>query len=164
MAWNNLGVALHESGRVDEAIAAHLRNRDLCRELGDREGEAMALNNLRRSCATPPPRPGDRPGPEAMHWQRKARSTRRWKRTTLENLGIETHRPAEARAQYLQAADAYTRANAPEEAARARAAAAALTAPAAPTGTPAPAVPPARTADSARPFPRPPGAPGSGVR
>ncbi|AEY91776.1 hypothetical protein SHJG_6509 [Streptomyces hygroscopicus subsp. jinggangensis 5008] len=51
MAWNNLGVALHESGRVDEAIAAHLRNRDLCRDLGDRQGEAEAWHNLGNALA-----------------------------------------------------------------------------------------------------------------
>ncbi len=48
---------------------------------------------------------------------------------TLQNLATaheSAHRPADARAHYLQAADAYTRANAPTEAAQARAWAAEL--------------------------------------
>ncbi|MEU1009305.1 hypothetical protein [Streptomyces sp. NPDC005890] len=48
---------------------------------------------------------------------------------TLNNLAVAhraTHHPAEARAAYLQSADAFTRANAPEQAARARARAADL--------------------------------------
>ncbi|MFD7767116.1 tetratricopeptide repeat protein, partial [Streptomyces sp. NPDC059787] len=48
---------------------------------------------------------------------------------TLHNLARAheaAHRPAEARAAYLQAADAYTRANAPAEAAQVRTRAAAL--------------------------------------
>ncbi|MFE1450935.1 tetratricopeptide repeat protein [Streptomyces olivaceoviridis] len=51
MAWNNLGVALHGSGRVDEAIAAHVRSRDLLRDLGDRQGEAEAWHNFGNALA-----------------------------------------------------------------------------------------------------------------
>ncbi|WP_327400343.1 tetratricopeptide repeat protein [Streptomyces sp. NBC_01288] len=45
-AWNNLGVALREAGRVQEAIDAHTRARDLLVTIGDRELEASAWNNL----------------------------------------------------------------------------------------------------------------------
>ncbi|MFI1839358.1 tetratricopeptide repeat protein [Streptomyces olivaceoviridis] len=51
MAWSNLGVALHESGRVDEAIAAHVRSRDLLRDLGDRRGGAEAWHNFGNALA-----------------------------------------------------------------------------------------------------------------
>ncbi|WP_405826674.1 tetratricopeptide repeat protein [Streptomyces sp. NBC_01390] len=46
MAWNNLGNALQEAGRVAEAIEAHTRARDLHQAVGDRHREAMAWNNL----------------------------------------------------------------------------------------------------------------------
>ncbi|MGW1880093.1 hypothetical protein [Streptomyces sp. NPDC001975] len=83
---------------------------------------------------------------------------------TLHSLAIAheaAQRPADARTCWLQAADAYTRANAPTEAARARAQAEALTA--APTDKPTQASPPARTTDSAPPAPPPPDAPDTAV-
>ncbi len=46
VAWNNLGNALQEVRRFDDAIAAHERARDLHAEVGDRRGEAQAWNNL----------------------------------------------------------------------------------------------------------------------
>ncbi|MDX2547022.1 tetratricopeptide repeat protein [Streptomyces sp. WI04-05B] len=45
-AWNNLGNALREAGRVAEAVEAHTRARDLCQASGDRHQEAIAWNNL----------------------------------------------------------------------------------------------------------------------
>ncbi|MEU0742408.1 tetratricopeptide repeat protein, partial [Streptomyces sp. NPDC006134] len=45
-AWNSLGVALGETGRVEEAIDAHIRARDLFQSVGDRHREAGAWNNL----------------------------------------------------------------------------------------------------------------------
>ncbi|MGW4914304.1 tetratricopeptide repeat protein [Streptomyces sp. NPDC004270] len=45
-AWNNLGIALREVGRTEEAVDAHTRDRDLCRAAGDRHGEVIAWNNL----------------------------------------------------------------------------------------------------------------------
>ncbi|MGW3458243.1 ATP-binding protein [Streptomyces olivaceoviridis] len=165
--WNNLGAALAEADRVEEARDAFVRSCDLHHALGDRHGASSAWNNLGVALT----KSGQTDN--ATEAYGKALAIRKefedWYGVgqTLENLAIEhrrTHRPAEARAHYLQAADAYTRANAPKEAAGARAAAAALTAPEDPTGTPAQAAPPARTTDSARPSPRPPDAPGTGVR
>jgi tetratricopeptide (TPR) repeat protein len=46
IAWNNLGLALRKAGRVEEAIDAHTRDRDLCQAAGDSHGEATAWNNL----------------------------------------------------------------------------------------------------------------------
>ena len=44
--WHNLGVALQEARRFDEAITAHQQAAALFSELGDRHGEALALDNL----------------------------------------------------------------------------------------------------------------------
>ncbi|MEU6669911.1 tetratricopeptide repeat protein [Streptomyces sp. NPDC046727] len=161
-AWNNLGNTLLEAGRVEEARDALVRSRDLYQALGDRHNASAAWSNL--GIALSELGQTD----EAKEAYGKALTIRLefedWYGVgqTLENLGLEyeeTHHPAEARAHYLRAADTYTRANAPGEAARVRARAAALTAPAAPTDTPAPASPPARTTDSAPPAPHPPDAP-----
>ena len=89
MAWNNLGLALQDAGRVEEAIEAYGKDLEICREFEDWYGAGQTLGNLALA--------------------HKA-----------------TDRPAEARADYLQAADSYTRANAPTEAAQARARAAEL--------------------------------------
>ncbi|MFD4605313.1 tetratricopeptide repeat protein [Streptomyces sp. NPDC058464] len=45
-AWNNLGIALRETGRVEEAIEAHSHARDLLRAVDDRHHEASAWGNL----------------------------------------------------------------------------------------------------------------------
>jgi nucleoside phosphorylase/tetratricopeptide (TPR) repeat protein len=45
-AWNNLGLALWESERVEEAIDAQIRARDLQQATGNRRGEAEAWSNL----------------------------------------------------------------------------------------------------------------------
>ncbi|MDO0911661.1 tetratricopeptide repeat protein [Streptomyces sp. DT2A-34] len=45
-AWNGLGFALREAGRGEEAIAAHIRARDLCQAAGDRYREAASWGGL----------------------------------------------------------------------------------------------------------------------
>ncbi|MGW0835633.1 tetratricopeptide repeat protein [Streptomyces prunicolor] len=45
-AWGNLGNALRGAGRVEEAVEAHTRARDLFQAVGDRTDEAIAWNNF----------------------------------------------------------------------------------------------------------------------
>jgi tetratricopeptide (TPR) repeat protein len=45
-AWDNLGLALGEARRFDEAITAHQQDLAICRELSDRHGEGTAWANL----------------------------------------------------------------------------------------------------------------------
>ena len=124
MAWDNLGLALLEAGRVEEAIDAHTRAVDLFQGAADRHNEARVWNNLGLAL--------DEAGRvvEAIEAYGKdlevCREFEDWYGAgqTLENLARaheEADRPADARAHWLQAADAYTRANAPTQAARARA-------------------------------------------
>ncbi|MGW7244124.1 tetratricopeptide repeat protein [Streptomyces sp. NPDC054804] len=163
-AWSNLGVVLLELGRTAESIDALTRSRDLCHCTGDRTREGNAWNNLGLALiqAGRIQEAVDTYGAalkifgELENWYAMAK--------TLHNLALvhaSTYRPADARSYWLQAADAYIRANAPDRAARARAAALDLPTPTAPAPTdkPAPASPPARTTDSAPPSPPPPGAP-----
>ncbi|WP_405974071.1 tetratricopeptide repeat protein [Streptomyces sp. NBC_00988] len=129
-AWNNLGFALWEAGRTGEAIDARARARDLYQAVGDRRREAIAWNNLGATlCDTGRVE-------EAVEAYKKALEGYRefgdWYGTgnTLSNLALahqDAARPTEARAHYLQSAAAYTRANAPTEAATAQSAADALT-------------------------------------
>ncbi|WP_427165908.1 tetratricopeptide repeat protein [Streptomyces sp. C1-1] len=44
--WNNLALSLRDAGRAEEAIEAHLRARGLYRANGDRHGEGIAWYNL----------------------------------------------------------------------------------------------------------------------
>ena len=120
-AWNNLGVTLRAAGRAEEAIDAHTRARDLHQATGDRHREGMAWNNLGVAL-----RDAGRMR-EAIEAYGKdlevCREFEDWYGAgqTLENLAFahaDADRPAEARAHYLQATDAYTRANAPTEAAQ----------------------------------------------
>ncbi|HEX5496911.1 MAG TPA: tetratricopeptide repeat protein, partial [Mycobacteriales bacterium] len=46
IAWNNLGLALRQVRRFDEAIDAHQRDLEICRQTGDQHGEGMAWTNL----------------------------------------------------------------------------------------------------------------------
>ncbi|MFE6625127.1 tetratricopeptide repeat protein [Streptomyces sp. NPDC057740] len=124
MAWNNLGLALQVAGRVEEAIDAHTRARDLFQAAGDRRGEAMAWNNLGLALEE-----ASRVE-EAIEAYGKALEASRefgdWYGAgqTLHNLARaheDSHRPADARACLLQSAEAFTRADAPAEAAQARA-------------------------------------------
>ncbi|TQE31495.1 tetratricopeptide repeat protein [Streptomyces ipomoeae] len=129
MTWNNIGLALREVGRLEEAVDAHTRARDLHRDVGDRHGQAMAWGNLGLALEEVGR------GEAAVEAYGKAleifQEFEDWYRAgeALQNLAIaheDAQRPAEARDHYLQAADAYTRANAPTEAAQARAWAAEL--------------------------------------
>ncbi|MGW0708824.1 tetratricopeptide repeat protein [Streptomyces sp. NPDC002643] len=122
-AWNNLGCALEVAGRVEEAVDALSRARELHQAAGDRHGEAMAWNNLgvalRKAGRV---EEGAEAHGKALEiyldfedWYRAG--------TALHNLALSheaARRPAEARTHWLQAADAYTRGNAPTEAAQAR--------------------------------------------
>ncbi|MFJ4524767.1 tetratricopeptide repeat protein [Streptomyces sp. NPDC088810] len=167
MAWNNLGLVLRRAGRADEAIDAHIRARGLYQAVADRHSEGTAWNNLGLALAET-----GRVEEAIGAYNKSLGILREFEDSfnegrALENMGLVHqvgHRSTEACTAYLQAADAYTRANAPAEAARARSRAAALTAPEKPTDTPAPASPPARTTDSAPPAPHPPDAPGTAAR
>jgi tetratricopeptide (TPR) repeat protein len=128
-AWNNLGVALAEAGRVGEAIEAHSRARDLYQVVGERRREATVWHNLGSALQA-----ADR-AEEAIEAYGKGlevcREFEDWYGAgqTFHNLALahkDAHRPVEAHAAWLQSADAYTRANAPTEAAQARTRAAAL--------------------------------------
>ncbi|MFI5568966.1 tetratricopeptide repeat protein [Streptomyces sp. NPDC051740] len=130
IAWDNLGVALGAVGRAREAIDAHSRARDLYQAAGDRHGEGRAWHNLGSALYET----GQME--EAIKAYGKdlkiCREFEDWygEGRTLANLALvheAAPHPAEARAAYLQAADAYTRANALTEAAQARAYAAGQT-------------------------------------
>ncbi|KOV19341.1 regulator [Streptomyces sp. XY152] len=123
MAWDNIGSALRDAGRTGEAIDAHNRARDLFRATGDRHREGRTWHNLGSAL-----RDAGRME-EAIEAYGKdleiCREFQDWygEGQTLHNLARvheDVHRPAEARATYLQAADAFVRANAPAEAAQAR--------------------------------------------
>ncbi|GAA3977758.1 tetratricopeptide repeat protein [Streptomyces plumbiresistens] len=168
-AWDHLGGDLTEDGRAGEAVDAHIRARDVFQAVGDRHGEARAWHNLgaalrevgRVEEAIAAYGKSLEIRPEFEDWYGEG--------GTLHNLALAheaAHCPAEARTAYLQSADAYTRANAPTEAAQARTRAAALDTPSpnapatpSPTGTATPAAPQPRTADSEPPAPPPPDAP-----
>ncbi|MER6569457.1 tetratricopeptide repeat protein [Streptomyces sp. NPDC001093] len=166
-AWSNLGVALWALGLTQQSIEALVLARDLHRATGDRVREGNAWNNLGLAYLQ-----ADRTH-EAIEAYGEAvgifRENENWygQGKSLHNLALAhtaADSLADARICWLRAADAYVRGNAPDKAAEARVRAASLTAPAPPTDTPAPASPPARTAGSGRPFPPPPGAPGTVAR
>ncbi|AZP23549.1 tetratricopeptide repeat protein [Streptomyces aquilus] len=130
VAWNNLGVALREAGGVEEAVQAHTRARDLYQAVGDRTREASAWNGLGIAL--------EQAGrvEEAVEAYGTsleiARECEDWYSAglALYNLAIlhqTAGRPAQARPAYLEAANAFTRANAPADAADAQSAADALT-------------------------------------
>ncbi|WP_330307389.1 MULTISPECIES: tetratricopeptide repeat protein [unclassified Streptomyces] len=138
-AWNNLGLVLREVGRVGEAVEAHTRACVLYQAAEDRHREAVAWINLGNALYE-------------VGWTGEAIEAFGKARETLEdfedwynagralvNLALaheDTRRPAEARAHWLRAADAFTRADAPDRATEARARAAELNDP--PPGTPTP--------------------------
>ncbi|MFI8530005.1 tetratricopeptide repeat protein [Streptomyces aquilus] len=129
MAWNNLGLALREAGRVEEAVQAHTRARDLYQAAGDRTREASVWNNL-GVAQEEAGRVGE--AVEAYGTSLEiARECEDWYGVglALYNLALlhqTAGRPAQARPAYLEAADAFTRANAPDKAALARTQATAL--------------------------------------
>ncbi len=123
IAWNNLGVALRVAGRVEEAIHALTRARDLHQATENLHREATARINLGNAL-----REAGRVQ-EAIEVHGRAleilRKFKDWYETAqaLHNLALDhehAHRPTKARAHWLQAADAYTRANTPDRAAQAR--------------------------------------------
>ncbi|MGV9450318.1 tetratricopeptide repeat protein [Streptomyces sp. NPDC003635] len=129
-AWNNLGIALQDADRTDDAIDALSRALDLHQTARDRHREGTAWHNLGISLR--------RAGrfDEAVEAFGKdleiCREVEDWygEGQTLFNLAFayeDTHHTVEARTHYLQAADAYTKANAPTEAAEAQSSADALT-------------------------------------
>ncbi|WSV18644.1 tetratricopeptide repeat protein [Streptomyces prunicolor] len=131
-ALTNMGLALETVGRTAEAITAHTRARDLFRAVGDRHNEGRVWNSIGKSLAD------DGQVDEAIEAYRRSREMCRefedsyGEGHALYNLARvhkAAHRPTEARTHYLQAADAYIRANAPTETAQARTQAAALTDP-----------------------------------
>ncbi|MBZ3915155.1 tetratricopeptide repeat protein [Streptomyces acidiscabies] len=116
----NVGNSLRRSGRTDEAIDAHVRSHELFRAAADRVGTALALRYL-----------GDSLGDagrteEAIESYTEALEIYRefenwyWVGFTLEALA-EVSPAVDARALLLEAAEAYTLANSPADAAQARA-------------------------------------------
>lgn len=160
-AWANLGLLLEGQGQWEEAIEANTRARDLYQVAGDRHSEAKLAINLGNVLC------GAGRVEEAIEasvghldvfreyedWYGLGQAL-----CNVGNVHREAGRPEEARAFYLQAAEAFTKADAPDLAARA-----ALISPfrrlPAPTDTPAQASPPAHKPASARPSPPPPDAP-----
>ncbi|MFD9326849.1 tetratricopeptide repeat protein [Streptomyces sp. NPDC060065] len=123
ISWHNLGIALHAAGQVAEAIEALTRARNLHQAAGDRHREAIAWNNLGVALHT-----ADRVE-EAVKAHGRAlevfREFEDWYATgqvlyALALIHKSAGRPAEAHASWLQAADAYTRADATAEADEAR--------------------------------------------
>ncbi|MFM9682362.1 tetratricopeptide repeat protein [Streptomyces brasiliscabiei] len=123
-AWNNLGLALQEAGRTHEAIDAHTRALDLYQATDNRHGQAGAWNALANALGEAGRRK------DAIEAHSKALEIygefADWfgAGLALYNLGVlhgDAHRNSEARIHYLQAADAFTRGNAPSEATDARA-------------------------------------------
>jgi tetratricopeptide (TPR) repeat protein len=128
--WNHLGIALHRADRVEEAIDAYLRARDLYEAVGDRNRAGMAWNNLGLALKDTGRLT------EAIDAFGNALVRHRefgdWYRegTVLWNLARAheiTDQPAEARTAWLAAAEAFARADAPDEAAAAQSHAHALT-------------------------------------
>ncbi|MBD0843179.1 tetratricopeptide repeat protein [Streptomyces sp. TRM68416] len=121
--WSNLGNALWKEDRTEEAIDAHRYALDLYQAVGDRHCEGMAWNNLGLALHE-----ADRVVEAIEAFGRDLEICREFEDwygagQTLNNLARvyrDTH-PTQARTHYLQAADAFTRANAPTEAADARA-------------------------------------------
>ncbi|WUU18486.1 tetratricopeptide repeat protein [Streptomyces sp. NBC_00663] len=162
--WGSLGIALREVGRVEEAVQALTRARDVFQAVGDRPREAMAWNSLGlaleaagrveeavEACGT-----SLEICRECEDWYGAGAAL-----YNLADLHETAGRPALARAAYLEAADAFTHATAPTDAAEARTRAANLAAPPPPdpTDKPTPASPPAHKPAPVQPSPPPPDAP-----
>ena len=122
-ALTNMGQALKTVGRTGEAITAHTRARDLFRAVGDRHNEGLLWNNIGNSLHS------HGRAEEAMEaYRRSLEICREFEDSYGEGTALYSlarahqaaHRPTEARNAYLQSADAYTRANAPAEAAESR--------------------------------------------
>ncbi|MEU6669907.1 tetratricopeptide repeat protein [Streptomyces sp. NPDC046727] len=128
--WNNIALSLHDVGRTEEAVDAQVRARDLYLALGDLHGAGIAWNNLARTWEV-----AGRTA-EAIEAYGNAleleREFENWYDAglTLSNLArvhANAGAPDRARAAFLEAAAAYTRARAPAEAAACQSRADALT-------------------------------------
>lgn len=121
--WDNLGGALNAAGRLGEAINAHLRACDLYEGVGDRRGLGVALNNLGGALWK-----ASRREQAIVAYERAIdilRESEDWYKAglALTNFARVLGSVADSavlRFLRLQAADAFTRANAPAEAAEAR--------------------------------------------
>ncbi|GHI04886.1 hypothetical protein Scel_32070 [Streptomyces cellostaticus] len=165
VALHNIGHLLIMAGRAEEAIEVVSRARDVCQAAGNRHREASAWSRLGVALLL------TLRGQEAIEACGQAleifREFEDWygfgeALVTVAFAHKQADRLAEARACWLEAADAYAHGNAHTEAAEARALADEITAPAPPpepTDRPTPASPPARTPASAQPAPPPPDAP-----
>ncbi|MGQ4382956.1 tetratricopeptide repeat protein [Streptomyces sp. SAS_270] len=124
VAWDNLGVALRDAGRAGEAIDAHNRARDLLQAVGDRHREGLSWNSLGSTL-----RKAGRVEEAIKAYSKGLTICREFEDwygagQIVGNLALAhqaAYRPAEARAAWLQSADAFTQAGATEEAAEARA-------------------------------------------
>lgn len=129
-AWNHLGIALHKAGRVEEAIDAYVHARDLYEAVEDRNRAGMAWHNLGNAlmAAGRLPEAMDAYGNSCVRhrefgaWYNEGKAL--W---ALARAHEASGHPVEARTAWLKAAEAFTRADAPEEAAEAQSAADALT-------------------------------------
>jgi len=129
IALDNLGITLSKVGRPVQASDVFLQARALYRKAGDRLGEARACQNLGAALTE-----SDQLDEAIQTFHESLRLRQGFEdwygeAETHINLALahtKTGQLAQARAAYLQAADAYTRANAPTEATKARASAAAL--------------------------------------
>ncbi|MEU3663170.1 tetratricopeptide repeat protein [Streptomyces sp. NPDC032940] len=121
--WNHLGSALREAGRVEEAVDAHTRARDLFQATGDRHYEGRAWHNLGLALQE-----AGQVEEAVEAYGRDLEICREFEDwygagQTLDNLALAhelADHPDDAAAAWLQAAEAFTRANAPARAAQAR--------------------------------------------
>ncbi|WP_078893851.1 SAV_2336 N-terminal domain-related protein [Streptomyces sp. NRRL S-1022] len=122
MAWNSLGLALHMAGRMEEAMESLTRARDLYNATGDRHSEGIALHNLGLALHS-----ARRPLAAAEAYSAAVEIFREfedWYGTgqALESrasLHLDAGERTRARTTLLEAAEAYARAAAHSEAARA---------------------------------------------
>ncbi|RPF36357.1 tetratricopeptide repeat protein [Streptomyces sp. TLI_185] len=111
-AWTNLGAALQDAGRADEAVDAHTRALVLHQAAGNRHAEGGVWNNLGNAL-----RLAGRVAEAIEAYGKDLEICEEFEdwygaAVTLGNLGAtheEADQPAEARINYLKAADAYIR-------------------------------------------------------
>ncbi|MGW0708822.1 tetratricopeptide repeat protein [Streptomyces sp. NPDC002643] len=130
IAWGNLGSALQKAGQTEEAIEAHTLARELFRTIGDRHHEGVAWSRIGVIRQT------DGRVEEALEAHDEAlgifRELEDWhgEGETLQSLAVVLEFVDDlsgARSCWLMAADAFTRANAPDDASQCRARAGELT-------------------------------------
>jgi len=166
-AWAYLGHSLEQLEQPEEAFESYTRARDIFAEVGDGLSEGSAWSSLAFILRTT----GRLREAIAVHG--KALTLLREfdddyaVGATLVDLALAHEAddaPARAQDAFLQAAEAFTRADSPDLAAHCRARATALTAHPEPTDIPTPASPPAHTTAAAPPSPPPPNAPDTAER